>query len=424
MSIFGKIYYFFSRYTGPSERKADRFFSRVNERNAPHSIESSLIKLLQHDIAVINLWTEHRYKGYDYLTKQTRKQLYENLAAIQQDFTAFASTQTIDIKQVIEHIASKGVDTAAIRTMSDRLGYMMMIMRYLSPSRGKYVYHESSSFGRLLRDPTKEALEGDCNQIVTLYIALYAMKYDVTDLKLTLFPGHVALNFYGVDIETTNGQFAHYREKNQTVVPIHEIVSVNLLDTTDTNFTKSMVNPEVFLQAARLAYVVSSHRALVKHNLEAAYNNTVHHLLQQQNYTQALKYARQSTDHELIEVSARKGAMYAVKQHEFSDARQFASHSQSKQELIKVIDQNEAVYLFNAKQFEQAAKVYEHLNDKEMVKQSYYGAYAEEQKKLQGAKSVADIRAHSHTIRTMQRYARASGDAGLRNHADGLAKYL
>ena len=424
MSIIGKIYYFFSRYTGSEERKVGRFFAGINERDAPHKIETSLRKLLQNDIAVINLWTEHRYKGYDYLTKASRKQLYENLSLIKQDFESYAATQTVDAKRIIEHIGSKGVDTAPLWTMQDRLSYLMIIMSYLSPSKGTYVYRESSSFGRLLRDPANEKLEGDCNQIVTLYIALYSLKYDITDLKLTLFPGHVALHFQGVDVETTSGQFAHYKREGQTLASIHEIVSINLLDTTDINFTKSSINPEIFLQAARLAYVVSSNRGLVKRNLESAYQNTVRHLLQQQQFTQALEYARQSADHELIEISAQKGAIYATKQYDFSGARRFASHSQRKHELDKLITQDEAAYLFNSKKYEQAAKLYERLGDADMAKQSYRGAYGEEQQKLKGAKSVADIKAHAGTVRTMQRLARASGDAGLRNHADGLAKYL
>ena len=426
MGIFSKLYYLFSQYTDPHERRVGRFFTRVNERDAVHKIETTLKRLLQDDIAVVNLWTEHRYKGYDYLTKRTRKQLYENLSLIKKDFEAFSASQlhSIDMNRIFEHIATKGGDTAQLRTMPDRLAHLTMIMRYLSPSRGKYVYRESSSFGRLLRDPLSDQLEGDCNQIVTLYIALYATKYDVSDLKLTLFPGHVALHFNGIDIETTSGQFTVYKKADQVYAPIHEIVSVNLLDTTDLNFEKSAINPEIFLQAARLAYIVSSHRQLVKRNLEIAYKNVVRHLLHEGRFDQALNYARQSTDHELIEISARRGVAHAVKQQNFSQARKFANASQNKYDLGQMIDHDEAGYLFNSKLYEQAAKIYERLGDRNMVQQSYKGAYAEEQHKLKGAKSVADIKAHAHVVRNLQRFARVSGDSGLRNHADSLAKYL
>ncbi len=58
MAFFRAIYYFFSRYTDPSERRVGKFFKRVDERTSPHQLERSLISLLQQDTAVINLWTE------------------------------------------------------------------------------------------------------------------------------------------------------------------------------------------------------------------------------------------------------------------------------------------------------------------------------------------------------------------------------
>ena len=424
MNFIQTIYYFFSRYTDPSERRVGKFFTRVNERDAPHKLEKSLVQLLRHDIAVVNLWTEHRYKGYNYLTKRKRKELYENLAAIQQDFAAFSQTQSPDVKSIIEHIATKGVDTAMLRTRHEQLVHLATIMHYLSPKRGRYIYRSSSSFGRLLRDPAKEVLEGDCNQIVTLYIALFAAKYDITDLKLTLYPGHVALHFHGVDIETTNGTFTKYSKEGQYAAPIHEIVSVNLLDTTDTNFAKSAVNPEVFLQAARLAYVVSSNRQLVKKNLEIAYRNTVHHMLAQQQYAPALDYAKQSKDHELIEVAARNGAIHAIKQTDFSGARRFAGYSQKKHELLRAVDQGEAAHLYNLKQYQAAVKFYERLGDRKMVQHCYRGLYIQEQTKLSSISTVADVKANAGTIRSMERYAKLSGDAQLMRHAKSLTKHL
>lgn len=424
MAMFRALYYFFSSYTDPAERRVGKFFKRVSEKDAPRKTGKVLLRLLQQDIATINLWTEHRYKGYDYLTKRTRKQLYANVAAIQRDFVSFAAAQSIDTEEVLEHIATKGGDVARLRVHSERLAYIATIMRYLSPKNGRYIYRASSSFGRLLRDPTEEVLEGDCNQIVTLYIALYAMRYDVTDVKLTLYPGHVALHFHGIDIETTNATFTKYDREGQTTAPIHEIVSVNLLDTSDTNFAKNSIHPEVFLQAARLAYVVSSHRQLVKKNLEVAYHNTVRHMLKEQRYKEALEYASQSQDHELIEVSAHNGALSAMKQHDFSGARRFAAHMQQKNAFLQTIDRNEAAQLYTTKHYESAAKIYARLGDKEMAMNCYKGMYVREQSRLGTIKTTADIKANAGTIRTMERYARQSGDQQLIKHAAQLAKHL
>lgn len=424
MSIFQRIYYFFSQYVGPAERRVGRFFARVSETHSTHKIEKALIDLLQRDIAVVNLWTEQQYKGYEYLTKRTRKQLYDNLASIRQDFSAFAAAQTVDTDPLVKELAGKGANAAMLRMMSDRLRYIVCIMRYLAPKNGRYVYRESSSFGRLLRNPTKEVLEGDCNQIVTLYVALYALRYNVTDLQLTLFPGHVALHFCGIDIETTNGQFAHYDKEGQRHVPIHEIVSVNLLDTTDINYQKGAVRPEVFLQSARLAYVVSSHRSLVKQNLEAAYQNTVRAMIKSQRHQEALDYARQSKSFELIEVAAQNGASAAASRHDFVAARRFAGYSKRKQEIIAVINRNEAAYLFNAQRYQEAIALFERLKDADMVRRCYRGLYVQQQARLGGLKTVADIKAQAGTIRLMEKYARASGDRELTRHAATLTKYL
>ena len=424
MNAFQKIFYFFSRYTDPAERRVGKFFGGVSENTNPHQLEKSLTSLLQQDTAVINLWTEYRYKGYNYLTKRMRKELYQNLAAIQDDFVTFAATQVVDLKQEIARISELGVDTAKLRLYPDQLTYIVLIQRYLSPRRGLYTYRASSSFGRLLRDPTQERLEGDCNQIVTLYLALYARKYSVSDFKLTLYPGHVALHFEGVDIETTNGTFRRYQKEGQRTAPIHEIVSVNLLDTTDTNFEKTSVHPEIFLESARLAYVVSSNRQLVKANLEIAYRNTVSHLMKSAQYKKAFVYAKQSRDQELIAISSYNGALHYMRKHEFRPARDLAAYSLKKTELLRMIDHNEAAWLYNAKRYQEAIKIFERLGERQWVVNCYKALYHEEQKMLTGAKTVADLKAHAGTVRTMERYAKASGDASLINHVQSLVKYL
>ncbi len=424
MDLFRTVYYFFSRYTDPIERRVGRFFGRVTERDAEYRVEKSLLRLIQHDLAVVNLWTEHRYKGYRYLTKRMRRQLYANLETIKQDFQSFAASHQVDVSDVLVRIERLGVDVSRLRTHAEQLAYLATIQAYLSPKNGRYGYQVSSSFGRLLQDPSKEKLVGDCNQIVTLYIVLFGLRYTVSDLKLTLYPGHVALHFHGADIETTNGQWAHYHQDGQRIAPVHEIVSVNLLDTTDGNFVKNGIDPAVFLQAARLAYVVSVNRELVKENLGVAYHNAVTHFMRQHDYSAAVSYAKQSRDFDLLQVAAHNGAMYALRQKEFARARRFATATSKKQELLRTIDVGEATQLFNAKRYHEALKLYERVGDRDMQQRCYKGLYAQEQAKLRGIKTTADLKAHAGTIRTMQRYANASGDTKLMQYCDQLVRWL
>jgi len=424
MSAFSTIYYFFRRYTGPDERRVGKFFERVKEQHSSHEVEKTLVPLLQRSIAVVNLWTEHRYKGYTYLTKRTRRGLYANLASIHEDFAAFSSTQQVSIKDVITQIASLGVDTAKIRTFPDQLAYIVLIMQYLSPQSGRYTYRTSSSFGRLLRDPTREVLEGDCNQIVTLYLSLYAAKFNITELQLTLLPNHVALHFCGVDIETTTGEFMHYEQKGQHRAPVSEIVSVNLLDTTDTNVAQSMVNPEVFLQAARLAYIVSSDRKLVEGNLAITYQNTVNYLLRKKQYHQALTYATQSKQYDLIELAAYNGSLHMIDEDHFQEARKFAARSSRKVELLRVIDEHEATYFYRAARYHDALKLYKRVGSDEGIRRCYRALYVQTQADLKHVRTTDDIKRYASTIRTMEHYAKASGDHELIGHVRWLSKHL
>ena len=89
-----------------------------------------------------------------------------------------------------------------------------------------------------------------------------------------------------------------------------------------------------------------------------------------------------------------------------------------------MIDHNEAAWLYNAKRYQEAIKIFERLGERQWVVNCYKALYHEEQKMLTGAKTVADLKAHAGTVRTMERYAKASGDAGLINHVQSLVKYL
>ena len=424
MNVLQKICYFFTPYVHPFERRIAKFFRRVSETHAPAKVEKSLRQLLQTDIAAVNLWTEYRFKGYNYLTKRTRRRLYENLQAIKADFTVFEQQQSPNVEQLLAHIAKKGANTAQLAAKTEQLAYLWAIMQYLSPQNGRYVYRESSSFGRLLQNPAITTLEGDCNQIVTLYIALYAAKYEVSDLQLTLYPGHVALHFAGVDIETTNGTFTKYSKAGQITAPIHEIVSVNLLDTHDIHYEKSTVNPNVLLESARLAYAASSHRKLVKQNLDAMYNNTVRQMLKENNYTRALQYAQQSKNFELIEIAAQNGASHALKAKQFTQARKFAAVSKQSRRLLETIDANEAAQLYNAGQYEAARKLYAKLRDAAMVERCYKGLYVQAQQRLGTIRTADDVKANANTIRAMERYAKKSGDRQLLKSVRQLTKHL
>ena len=424
MNMFQKVYYFFSQYAGPEERRVGSLLQQVTERDSVAKRTQQLEAMLQRDAAVTNIWSEHRYKNYQYLTKKKRRELYANLALIHDDFTAFYNMNTPSRDQVLNALQQLGIDPSLAASHVEQFSYMMAIMHYAAPQRGRYIYRASSSFGRLLHNPASEQLEGDCNQIVTLYTELYAKKFPIGDISLVVFPGHVAIRFFGVDIEATNGRFTRYDKPDQSIVPITELVSINLLDTTDSHFATARVTPEAFLESARLAYVLSSHRKIVKKNLEVAYQKMVHHLMQHQQFPRALSYAKQSKDYELIQAVAHNGTVHELTNKNYKAARRFASQSERRQELLKTINNHEAVQLFNTHQYEAARKLYDHIGDSEMVLRCYRALFSEEQQKLGKIETADDVKAQAKTVRRMERYAKLSQDASLISYAKSISKYL
>ena len=422
MDMLRKIFYFFTPYTDASEQAVALFFKGLTERSNGQKTKAKLNALLQQDIATINLWTEYRYKGYKYLSKRERRKLYANVQIIANDFDRFYASNTPQVDTVlahVQHLAPHATPDA------DRIVLLQALTNYFSPHRGTYEYRESSSFGRLLRDPTHEKLIGDCNQIVTLYIYLYSRYYDVGDLRVRVLPGHVALYYSGVDIETTNGTFKNYdHEAENEILPLEEIVSINLLDTTDTYLATHEVAAEDILQASRLAFILSHNRDLVTRNLKAAYNRLVKSLMDRNNYAQALKVAKASQDMTLLNAVGTNGAIYEIEHHNYAAARRFAQHSLKSGELIQGSWKTEGSYHYQAHRYHDAIKAFEHVGDHARVQQCYEALFFDEQKKLGANLTTASIKQYAGTIKRMRTYAKKSGNKKLIEHANNLNKYL
>jgi len=382
MEILRRFFYFFTPYTDIHERAVGNFFRKLDEHGNRQRTLKHLQGLLQNDIAVINLWTEYRYKGYRYLRKSQRRKLYANLQLITGDFDDFYANHAPKVSQLA--IRRFRVET----TQSEKAILLQTLMDYFSPQRGTYEYRESSSFGRLLQDPSSHKLIGDCNQIVTLYIYLYSRYYNIRDLQLRTLPGHVALHYNGIDIETTTSLIANYSDsKSNALLPIEEIVSINLLDTNDTYLSTHTVAAEDILHASRLAFILSHDRAIVTHNLQSAYA-------------------------QLVNVQ--------LDRHNFHAARQYAQHLPSRNSVVKKIWQSEGAYYYNAHHYHKAITAFKRAGNQEFVQHSYQALFFEEQAKLGKNLTSETIKQHTGTIKHMRDYAKKSGNKKLIKHADAL----
>ncbi|MDB5176454.1 MAG: hypothetical protein JWN75_122 [Candidatus Saccharibacteria bacterium] len=422
MNLLSHVFYFFAPYTDRNERAVGMFFAKLSEHSNQSKTRSRLGDLLQRDIAVINLWSEYRYKGYKYLRKSNRRKMYTNLQLIADDFERFRTENTISSDAVVSHI-HKLTPHATID--DERAVLLQAIMNYLDPDRGLYEYRESSSFGRLLRDPSSEKLVGDCNQIVTLYIYLYSQYFDVTDMQIRLLPGHVALHYGGVDIEATNGTFANYhRTKGASLLPIEEIVSVNLLDTTDSYLSTHEIAAEDFLQASRFAFILSHERNIVTHNLDAAYSSLISSLMKRDNYRSALKIARASRDIELIGLVSHNGAVHYMNKNDFATARRFAKNAPKRKDLVRDSYRAEGAHYFDTHKYHNAIKAFKQYGDQALVRQCYEALFYVEQDKLGSNMTTESIKNYASTIKRMRTYAKKSGNKKLIEHAHNLNKHL
>lgn len=422
MGILQRIYYLFAPYANSRERAVGKFFAGLTEHSPGSTTRARVLELLQDDIAVINLWTEYRYKGYSYLKKAKRRELYRNLAAITEDFGQFYQQLETPAEEVLLMIHGAAPEARVTHEQARLLG---ALVQYFSPTRGVYTYRESSSFGRLLRDPNTEPLIGDCNQIVTLYIYLYSRYLPVHDLKLRLLPGHVALHAGGVDIEATTATFANYgTNEGQLLVPVEEIVSVNLLDTTDTHFAKHEVDPRDFLQSSRYAFILSHNRDIVRNNLDAAYAKVINLLMERNNYPAALKFAKQSKDMELLAIVGENGALHHLDRHEFAAARRYAGFAMKRADIIKESYHAEGLYHYNAHRYHDAIKAFKRFGDGDLVKKCYEALYVTTQEKLPTDLTTESIKQYAPVIKRLHEYAKKSGNKDMLEHASGLRKYL
>lgn len=421
MGLLQKLYYWLSPYADTRERKVGKYFASLSERSSTVSTRARLLELMQSDIAVINLWTEYKYKGYKYLRKSQRRKLYANLDSITADFEDFRATRNYSA----EYVTGKWHGVSNIRVEQDRAKLLVAMTEYFAPSRSVYEYRASSSFGRLLRDPRTEKLVGDCNQIVTLYIYIYSRYFSVQDLQVRLLPGHIALYYAGIDIEATSGTFTSYSgTSGATLMPIEEVVSVNLLDITDSYLDTHEVAPEDFLQAARFAYVLSHDRDIVTRNLEAAYVTITNSLMKKHNFSKALKFAKQSRDLELRAIVGNNGAIYHMKRNEFAAARRFAEYAVNTADLVRESYQAEGARNYNEGRFEQAIQAFKKVNDRKSIEKCYSAMFFAEQATLPKQLTSESIKGHAKTIKYMQNYAKKSGDTELVQHVERLVKYL
>lgn len=404
----------FSQYVSPFEKKVDKFFVNIKSTDSLSSIKDKLLELMQENLMIVNVWLEKKFRGYVYLTKETRRKMYADTQLIIKKLEEFCASHPVNIDDL--RIYFKNQNFTFPDGDEAKLAYLYQIMMFLEP--GKYYHYISTaSFGKLLRDPNKEKLEGDCNQIVTLYIYLYSLKFPVSDVQIKLLPEHVCLHFRAVDIECTNGQFAKYQE-NCDVLPSTEIISTNLLDLSDFREGVQVITPEVIVKSAQLAYAISSLKTLVAKNLTVAYHNLAVAAMNAHKFDSAIFFFDKAGDRESLLMVYKNATVYYMGLKDYKKALFYASKS-GDHELEKNIKFNQAVELFNQNSIDAALVVFSSLGDEKMKKACYQKQYNDLVQQVAGVRTLQDAKNKKYVYQKMLVLAEKIGDSSLTESVRG-----
>ncbi|MFH1284202.1 MAG: hypothetical protein ABIH78_01285 [Candidatus Peregrinibacteria bacterium] len=398
----------FSSYVHPFERRVNKFFRNIKSTDNIATIRKGLLKLMQENLIVVNIWMEKKYKGYKYLSKSVRAKMYKSAAAIVAKFGEFAGTENIDIQKIKTELEARGLDFP--HGDEEKIQHIYKIMQFLKPGL-YYHYIKTASFGKLLRNPSEEKLEGDCNQIVTLYIYLFSLKFDIGDLEIKLLPEHVCLHFRGIDVEATNGTFQKYKDDTQ-ILPVTEIISTNLLDLADFREELQAISPRVMVKSAQLAYAISSLKTLVVKNLNIAYKNLAVGALKGNDFETAIFYFSKAGDMESLKSVYRNACIYFMDRNNFSKAGYFAGKS-GDNELGSTVKRNEGIFYYKNNSIDKALAIFTSLGDEKMKKACYAKQYNKLAGAVSGVKTVTDAKKHRSTYQKMLELANRLEDSKL-----------
>ncbi len=417
----------FSRYADRLEKRVDKILWKVSYAGLLVT-QRKMLALMQENLVIVNLWLEARFKGYKYLKRRIRKKMYRHTERIAQIFMEFAAKTPIDYSAIARNLQDLGLPGPELPGDDEKLKYITAIMLFLSPRASRFQYLEGASFGKLLTNPDKnQKMIGDCNQIVTFYVFLYSLKYDIKELQIKLLKEHVCLHFKGIDIEATAGVFASYR-KYLHLLPVVELIPVNLLDVSDFRDKQIKVDPRHLLKAAELANNLSSDRELVGENLKISYHNVAVEALNTGDFESALFFAgKAGTDNpeisDLIGAILHNAIVYHVKEHDFKKARYYLGQSKE-YDMQKYVDENEAHYLFDQGSLDAAREIFERTGNIQGVKACWAKEYNAIQSRVAGLKDISTMKSHRYDYQKMLELARKMEDDALVNSLSDLLRKL
>ncbi len=398
-----------SPYANPLEKKVALVVSKFGENSNATKIQQQLLRLMQEDLVVVNLWLEANYKGYKNLKKLKRAKLYENARIIGERFLQYADHHPVAQDEFVRKLKKFNIEFDSKQL--EQLSFLQQIMTFLVPGN-RYCYREASSFAKLLVDiEAGETMIGDCNQIVTLYLFLFSLRYPITDLQLKLVPGHVCLHYSGLDVEATQSQFMKYDEFTE-IVSVSELPAINLLDVADAEENRDPISAKALLKSAQIAFQLSSNRDLVEHNLRVSYHNLALASLERGSFSEALDFAKKNGNPKLIASVYTTVVRKLVQSKKFSAALNWAEKS-SNIELKHYALSQKAKFLYDEGKFAEARKLYQELGNQQGARACYAGEFNMLRRKVAECKTRDAQKKQKSTYKEMLKLAKKLEDKDL-----------
>ena len=347
---------FLSPYADRFEKRANQFLRQFSKGSQVS--RAVLHQLIQEDLLRLSLWMEYKYKGYKKLRKWVRKRLYKRADELRDEFREFLVKHRgqLQKKQVRLNLPDALKKDPKMLTL-------LATMAFLKPGE-HFSYRKGAALEKMLQKPRKGLPEADCNQLTTMYIALFATQHPVTDLNIKLLPEHVCIHYNGIDVETTSGNLADYKDYT-SIGPVEEILATNLLDVPDPKGRRYKPSAQNLIQSANLAFQFSSHRKTVEKNLKIAYHNLTIQFLKNHSFKAALQAAKKS----------------------------------SQPDLEKHVVQSEAWYYLKKNNLARAERLFRRVDDKEGLKACVQQELNLNLDKIKNCKTLADYKKHKSTIK-------------------------
>ena len=395
LAFFRFVFGLFSPYADARERRLAKFLARLDPGASRWDAAGELRDAMGRDLLRLTVLAEWKFKGYRALaSKRYRRGLYAHGDAIAKAFADW-------------FLARRGALEAAHPGADEKELWLRGIMAWLAPSNGVFRYEKDAAFERLLRDPAREPLVGDCNQISTLYAWLWSLRFRVDDLEAKFPPGHACLRALGRDVECTAGTFADYADARPA--PIEELCAVNVLDVPDGKLRVHRPTPAQMERAATFAFLFSSFRDVTESNLKSAWTNLANQALKDKDWQEAWDWFGKLDDREWRRETARRAALDSAARRNFSRAQAWAAHS-GDPAVHRTVDNARGLAALEARDWSAARKWFDRAGEPDNVRVAWlreYGALADT---VARCRTAQDWRPHRARVRRMRECAREAGE--------------